>query len=214
MTAFIFADNVNTTLGAAASSSAATLTLASSANLPTLGTGQQMPLTLNDAATGLVYEVCYVTAISGATLTVIRAQEGTTAQNWSVGDKAACMHTAQTTASINGNALQTFEAAAAIYPTGVVNLSQFPATLSASGYQKLPNGYIRQWLPVGTTIGATTAFTWPIAFPTACLSVATSDTGGGALRYGVTPTTTGGNLYSGGGTAGLTATAYVEAIGN
>ena len=97
---------------------------------------------------------------------------------------------------------------------GAVNLSQFPATLSGSGYQKLPNGYIRQWLAVSTTIGATTAFTWPIAFPTACLSVATSDTGGGALRYGVTPTTTGGNLYSGGGTAGLAATAYVEAIGN
>ncbi|MHB1267235.1 MAG: hypothetical protein ACYCY2_06485 [Acidithiobacillus ferriphilus] len=124
MTAFIFANNVNTTLGAAASSSATTLTLASSANLPTLGTGQQMPMTLNDAATGLVYEIVYVTAISGATLTVIRAREGTTAQNWSVGDYAACMHTAQSTAAMNGNALQPFEVADAVDGSGAVNLSQ------------------------------------------------------------------------------------------
>jgi len=95
-----------------------------------------------------------------------------------------------------------------------VNLGQFPATLSGSGYQKLPNGYIRQWLVVGTTIGATTAFTWPIVFPNGPLSAATSDTGAGALRYGVTMTAAGGNLYSGGGTAGLAAAAYIEAIGN
>jgi hypothetical protein len=106
--AFIFANNVNTTLGASAASTATTLTLASSANLPTLASGQVMPLTLNDAATGLVYEIVYVTAISGATLTVIRAQEGTGAQNWNVGDYAACMHTAQSTASMNGSENQPF----------------------------------------------------------------------------------------------------------
>jgi hypothetical protein len=124
--AFIFANNVNTTLGASAASSALTMTLASSANLPTLASGQVMPLTLNDAATGLVYEIVYVTAISGATLTVIRAQEGTTAQNWSTGDYAACMHTAQSTAAMNGNAAETFEAAPAVGADDVVNLGQMP----------------------------------------------------------------------------------------
>ncbi len=85
---FVLANNVNTTLAAAASSSSTTLTLASATNLPTLTSGQIMPLTLNDAATGLVYEIVYVTAITGATLTVTRAQEGTGAQNWSIGDYA------------------------------------------------------------------------------------------------------------------------------
>ncbi len=90
---FVIANNVNTTLAAAASSSSTTLTLASSTNLPTLGSGQVMPLTLNDAATGAVYEVVYVTAITGPTLTVVRAQEGTGAQNWSIGDYALCAYT-------------------------------------------------------------------------------------------------------------------------
>lgn len=88
MTVFVFADYINTTLAAAATNTDTTLTLASSTNLPTLATGQIMALTLNDAATGLVYEIVYVTDISGTTLTVERAQEGTTAQNWSSGDYA------------------------------------------------------------------------------------------------------------------------------
>ena len=91
---FVIANNISTTLASAASSTATTLTLASSTGLPTLGSGQIMPLTLNDAATGQVYEVVYVTAISGVTLTVERAQEGTGAQNWSIGDYAFCAYTA------------------------------------------------------------------------------------------------------------------------
>ena len=46
-TQFVIANNVNTQLAAAASSGATTLTLASSANLPTLSAGQVMPLTLS-----------------------------------------------------------------------------------------------------------------------------------------------------------------------
>ena len=124
MTQFIFANNVNTTLAAPLTSSGITLTLASSANLPALSSGQVMPLTLNDAATGTFYEIVYVTAISGVTLTVTRGQEGTSALNWGVGDYAACMHTADTVASVNGNDLQTFSAAAATTPDQVPNLSQ------------------------------------------------------------------------------------------
>ena len=102
MTAFVFANYVDTTLAAAASSTATSLSLSSSANLPTLESGDIMPLTLNDAATGLVYEIVYVTAISGTTLTVLRAQEGTSAQNWSSGDYAFTGPTAETVAPVAG----------------------------------------------------------------------------------------------------------------
>ena len=102
MTAFVFANYVDTTLAAAASSTATSLSLSSSANLPTLGPGEVMPLTLNDAATGLVYEIVYVTAISGTTLTVLRGQEGTAAQNWSSGDYAFVSPTADTVAPVAG----------------------------------------------------------------------------------------------------------------
>ena len=102
MTAFVFANYVDTTLAAAASSTATSLSLSSSANLPVLGPGEIMPLTLNDAATGLVYEIVYVTAISGTTLTVLRGQEGTAAQNWSSGDYAFVSPTADTVAPVVG----------------------------------------------------------------------------------------------------------------
>lgn len=112
-TQFVIANNVNTQLAAAASSSATTLTLASSANLPTLSAGQVMPLTLNDAATGQNYEIVYVTAITGVTLTVTRAQEGTGALTWNVGDYAFCPPTAGTVATALGNPSNTFQVAPA-----------------------------------------------------------------------------------------------------
>lgn len=98
-TTYVFANNVNTTLAAAATNTDTTIQIASSTNLPSLTTGQIMPLTLNDAATGNIYEIVYVTAISGTSLTVIRAQEGTGAQNWSIGDYAFSDNTAGTTSS-------------------------------------------------------------------------------------------------------------------
>lgn len=133
MTTYVFANNVNTTLASAASSSATTLTLSSSANLPTLSAGQIIPLTLNDAATGSVYEVVYVTAISGATLTVTRAQEGTGAQNWSVGDFAFSTPTAETAAVTTGDPAKTFQVANATTSTQAVNLGQLLSNVVGGG---------------------------------------------------------------------------------
>jgi len=98
-------NNASTTLAAAASSGATTLTIASAANFPSsIPAGTVMPLTLNDAATRLVFEIVYVTAISGTTLTVERGQEGTAAQSWSIGDYSYSAITNGTeTAMANGN---------------------------------------------------------------------------------------------------------------
>lgn len=89
MASFTFANFINTTLASPLSNTGTSIVLASSANLPS-GVSSSAPLviTLNDAATRSVFEVVYVTAISGATLTVLRAQEGTLAQSWLVGDYA------------------------------------------------------------------------------------------------------------------------------
>ena len=83
---FTLVNFFNTTLSAASSSTATTFTVSSSTNLPTLASGEILPITLNDAATRQVFEICYVTEISGNVLTVERAQEGTSAQNWNIGD--------------------------------------------------------------------------------------------------------------------------------
>ena len=92
MTTFIFANNINAELAGGISSAETTLTLNSTLNLPTsIPSGSVLALTLcNATATtpATVYEIVYVTAISGATLTVIRAQEGTSAQTWLTGNAA------------------------------------------------------------------------------------------------------------------------------
>lgn len=89
MTIFTFANNINTTLAGAVSPSATTITLASTANLPaTIPAGEVLVVTLNDAATRQNFEIVYATARTGATLTVLRAQEGTAALSWLTGDFA------------------------------------------------------------------------------------------------------------------------------
>ncbi|WP_027798238.1 gp53-like domain-containing protein [Paraburkholderia dilworthii] len=89
MTIFIFANNINTTLAGAVSNSAGTITLSSTQNLPaSIPAGKALVLTLNDAATRGNYEIVYATAISGATLTVLRGQDGTSPLAWLTGDFA------------------------------------------------------------------------------------------------------------------------------
>lgn len=59
----------------------------------------------------------------------------------------------------------------AVQALGGVRLSAFTGSnqsLSANGWQKLPGGLILQWGYLATTLGT---FSFPIAFPTACLAV-------------------------------------------
>lgn len=88
MAIFQYADNARSTLGAALSVGGTTITLASGggALFPLPGPGQQFALTLNDLATQALFEIVYCTARAGDVLTVIRAQEGTAALAWGIGD--------------------------------------------------------------------------------------------------------------------------------
>lgn len=143
--AFVFANNVKTTLAAAATSTQTTLTLSSSANLPSaIPSGSYFALTLNDAATGTVFEIVYVTAISGATVTCLRGQEGTGANAWSVGDYVYASNTAGILSSFaneSGNSGIAFNVLTATTSTQAVTLGQLqnqtlalnPTTVSASG---------------------------------------------------------------------------------
>ncbi|EEF26716.1 conserved hypothetical protein [Ricinus communis] len=172
---FIPGNNVNTTLAAAASSSATTLTLASSAGLPTLSGGAQMPLTLNDAATGAIYEIVYVTAITGATLTVVRAQEGTTAQNWNIGDFAFCAPTAGTVAQVNGNPANQFQIANATASNQAVALGQTFTTGA------------RRMMGLRGNVNASTPLTQFDLSADACVAIDSS--GRAYAQYGITTST-------------------------
>jgi hypothetical protein len=93
---FLFANNASSTLAGPISPSATSVNLASGtgALFPNPSGGQQFAMTFNDAATGLLTEIVYVTEVVGDTLTIVRAQENTVAQSWLAGDLAANLITA------------------------------------------------------------------------------------------------------------------------
>lgn len=106
MTTYLFANNAATTLAAPITSGAASLTVASGAGaiFPNPGAGQAFSITMKDAATGELTEIMYCTARTGDVCTVVRAQEGTTAQAWTTGDFVSNALTAGIAALFTQNA--------------------------------------------------------------------------------------------------------------
>lgn len=117
MATFVFSNFNATTLASPISPSATSIILSSGAGAlyPNPTAGQEFALILNDAATGLLYEVCYCTARTGDVLTVTRAQEGTTALNWAAGDNAFCGPTAGTLAAM--------QQSGALFPARIITTS-------------------------------------------------------------------------------------------
>jgi hypothetical protein len=98
MTTLLFANNAITVLASPITTSSTTISVAPGTGslFPSPTSGQSFRLTLTDLATGLIYEILDCTSISGDSMTVSRAQEGTTAHSWSAGDKVAMFPTAGT----------------------------------------------------------------------------------------------------------------------
>lgn len=91
--AFKFINNWGTTLSAALSASATSMTVASAAGL-SLTSGEVYRLTIQNADATL-FELVDVTAISSNTLTIERGKESTTAQAWAAGSVVLCSVTAE-----------------------------------------------------------------------------------------------------------------------
>jgi hypothetical protein len=93
---FLFANNAQTTLAADVASGDTTIAVSPGTGdeFPTPGAGEQFAVTFLDALTGLVTEIAYCTSRTDDTLTVVRAQEGTIAKDWSAGDTVANFCTA------------------------------------------------------------------------------------------------------------------------
>ena len=94
---FIFSNNASSTLAAPITNVATSLTVSSGTGVefPNPSAGQQFSATLNDAATGLLFEIVYCTAISVDTFTtIVRGEEGTSPLSWLAGDLVANVLTA------------------------------------------------------------------------------------------------------------------------
>lgn len=101
MTILLFANQAQTILAAPVSNTATTLTVAPNTGLyfPQPSSGQAFKLTLTKLTNSSIVEIVLVTAVSGDTFTVVRAQEGTVARAWSAGDLAFNLATAGTQSS-------------------------------------------------------------------------------------------------------------------
>lgn len=94
---FIFSNFAGTTLAGPISPTSTSLIVASGtgAEFPQPSSQQQFAVVLNDAATGLLYEVVYVQVVVGDDFnSLLRGQEGSVALSWLAGDLIACVVTA------------------------------------------------------------------------------------------------------------------------
>lgn len=94
MTNAVWANFASTTLAASVTSSQTSITVISGTAFPSPGSNQFFPLVLTSATLANTYEITWCTARSGNTLTVVRAQEGTTGLAFNAGDIAANLVTA------------------------------------------------------------------------------------------------------------------------
>lgn len=105
-----FGNNAATTIAGAISNTSLTVAVAagSGALFPqvTTASGNYFVMTFTDAATGLLREIVHCTNVSGDTLTIVRAQEGTTALNWLAGDLADNLWTAGSVGAVIQGARQ------------------------------------------------------------------------------------------------------------
>ena len=141
-----FENNATTTLGSAAASGATTMTVASGTgnNFPTISGSEYFTATLWSAGstTGVPNEIVRVTARSGDTMTVVRAQEGTTAQNWSVGDTFANYLTVGFLNGLADSSIVQQQAGNSAVDSGTANagvvaLSPVPANLASLLYSPI-----------------------------------------------------------------------------
>jgi hypothetical protein len=103
MSILLFANIATTTLAGAITSTATTANLAAGSGglFPQPGSNHYYTMTFVDAATGLLNEVVYVTAMSGDQITAMtRGQEGTAPRAWNAGDLASNYWTAGNAAAM------------------------------------------------------------------------------------------------------------------
>lgn len=89
-TKLLFSNNAKTTLAGSITNVSTTMSVAPGAGAlfpnPNVGAGEYFVGSFFDAATGLVTEIVKVTGRSGDTLSIVRAQEGTSARSWTADD--------------------------------------------------------------------------------------------------------------------------------
>lgn len=136
MSNLLFANDAVSTVASPINSAVLSVTVASATSFPVPGANEYFVATFLDAATNLIKEIVHVTAVVGNVLSIVRAQEGTTAKSWNTGDVLSNFWTAGSCQAMLQQSQQQSQAANYAVDTGAVNamvitLSPAPTALSA-----------------------------------------------------------------------------------
>lgn len=136
MAVLLFANNTSSIIASPINAAAVTVTLADASAFPVPAANQYFIATFVDAATQLLREIVHVTAVSGNDLTIVRAQEGTTARSWNVGDVCGMFWTAGAAQAMLQQAQNQAQTSNYAIDTGttnawVITLDPAPTSLSA-----------------------------------------------------------------------------------
>ena len=159
-----FANNAKSTLNGAHNDSTTTIAVVDGSVFPTLSGADYFYMTLEDVS--LNREIVKVTARSGNNLTVVRAQDGTTARSFSTADKAELRITVAGLTDIMALASDAIAALSSVYQALDADLTSWAGVTRASGFD---------------------TFT---ATPSSAnlRSLVTDETGTGSLVFGTSPT--------------------------
>jgi len=139
MTIQVFSNNAKSTLASAITNTQTTITVAPGTGslFPNPSSGQQFKVTLISATSSTVYEICNCTARSTDTLTVIRGQEGTTAQPFALNDIVGHFDTA----AVMTDLLQTEQLQSGTYLSATAGGTANALTITLpSNLTSVPNG--------------------------------------------------------------------------
>jgi len=183
MATLLFANNIQTTLATSITSTQTSVTLASTAGLPNPTTGQYFIMTFTNGSTN---EVVWVTAVSGSTITCVRAQEGTSANAFAFGSYASCFPTAGTMQDLIQ--IDQLQNGSYTFANGAGIANALTATIS-SNLTSLSNGFQFVVNAANANTGAATLN----------LTLSSTIAGGGSISTGALPIYKNGNSSLTGG---------------
>ena len=137
MATLLFANNIQTTLATSITSSQTSVTLTSTAGLPSPSAGQYFVMTFTSGNTN---EIVWVTNVTGSTITCIRAKEGTSGTSFASGSYASCFPTAGTQQDFVQ--IDQLQNGAYTFTNGAGTANALTATIASNlTATSLPNGF-------------------------------------------------------------------------
>jgi autotransporter adhesin len=199
---FILKNNFSTTLAAGITAAQTAVTVASATGISTPAAGQGILLTLEDPLDPSVNEIVSVTAVSGTSLTIVRAQDGTAAAIWPAGTKVELRLTARILENfpqinVNGNASQATGTESIALGRSATATGNYSAAIGSGAVASLQDG-----VAIGRNSEAMGLFSVSIGYASDAVSENSIALGRTAKAFGFSSMSLGGYRFDAGRSAG------------